>query len=176
MINEKLLYCYCKDDITKIENYNKAINDNTQTWECHHKKEDVFSRCELIKNREYFNCPASDLILLTKSEHKALHNALLFKGKPTWNKDKEWSEETKLKISNTLKLFFSDKNNHPMYKKHHSEETKLKISKSLKGRKRKPFSTKTKLKMSKAKKGKKLSIEHRQNISEAIKLYWENKK
>lgn len=28
---------WCCEDISKIENYDKAIADKTQTWVCHHK-------------------------------------------------------------------------------------------------------------------------------------------
>ena len=30
---------YCKDPIEWIENYQEAISDKIQKWECHHKKE-----------------------------------------------------------------------------------------------------------------------------------------
>ena len=30
---------FCRDDYTKIENYKEAVNDNTQTWELHHRNE-----------------------------------------------------------------------------------------------------------------------------------------
>lgn len=36
---------YCCEDISLIENYEKAVNDKTQTWCCHHKLE-----IELLKN------------------------------------------------------------------------------------------------------------------------------
>ena len=39
MINEQCAHTYCKDDITKIENYDKAINDTAQTWHIHHRLE-----------------------------------------------------------------------------------------------------------------------------------------
>ena len=39
MINERMANKFCKDDISKIENYDKAKSDTTQTWECHHKLE-----------------------------------------------------------------------------------------------------------------------------------------
>ena len=38
MINEKRAKSYCKDDISLIENYDKAIADNTQVWHCHHRR------------------------------------------------------------------------------------------------------------------------------------------
>lgn len=39
MINEKLAKIYCKEDISKIKNYDKAIADTTQVWDLHHMTE-----------------------------------------------------------------------------------------------------------------------------------------
>lgn len=44
------------------------------------------------------------------------------------NLGKKYSIETKLKQSEIHKLRFKDKNNHPMYNKHHTDEAKKKIS------------------------------------------------
>lgn len=68
----------CKDDISLIENYEKAINDKTQTWVCHHRREiqdgfKIWSKDEMIKCDIYFNRPADELIFLTPFEHKSLH-------------------------------------------------------------------------------------------------------
>ena len=30
---------FCIEDISLIENYEAAINDNTQVWDCHHRNE-----------------------------------------------------------------------------------------------------------------------------------------
>ena len=94
---------FCKDDISLIENFEKAIYDSTQTWHCHHRRENISSRKELIKIGEYYNRPANELIFLTKSEHRAIHASLMFKGKTTWNKGGKLSEETKQKMSEALK-------------------------------------------------------------------------
>ena len=69
---------YCSDDISKIENYDKAINDTTQTWHCHHRLEihdngTTLSQEELKSNGMYYNRPASELIFLTRREHMRLH-------------------------------------------------------------------------------------------------------
>jgi len=55
-----------------------------------------------------------------------------FVGKDNPNYGNKWSETQKKKMSITVKELFKDKNNHPMYGKHHSGETKRKISKSRK--------------------------------------------
>lgn len=39
MINEKHVRKFCRDDISKIENYEEAVNDKTHTWELHHRLE-----------------------------------------------------------------------------------------------------------------------------------------
>ena len=75
MINERNAYAYCKEDISKIENYDKAIADTTQTWVCHHRTE-IWWNCtaqDLIDNQCYYNRKACELIFLTNSEHARLH-------------------------------------------------------------------------------------------------------
>lgn len=68
---------YCKDDVSLIENYEKAINDKERTWECHHKlelHEDYINNVEdLINMNLYYNRPACELIFLTKEEHCRIH-------------------------------------------------------------------------------------------------------
>ena len=39
MINVKQAKKYCKEDISLIENYEQAVNDNNQMWVCHHREE-----------------------------------------------------------------------------------------------------------------------------------------
>ena len=76
MINERNVKMYCKDDISLIENYDKAIADNTKIWHCHHRRETIYSKKDLIEIGEYYNIPAYELILLTNSDHAKLHNKL----------------------------------------------------------------------------------------------------
>jgi len=131
MINEYCANKFCCEDISLIENYEKAISDKTQTWDLHHRKEEEgYSRKELKYLGLYYKRPASELIFLTKSEHNRIHH----KGKTTWIKGKHHSEETKRKISGSHKG------------KHHSEETKRKLSESHKG---KHHSEETRRKLSK---------------------------
>lgn len=119
MINELNAMRFCKDDIKRIENYDKAITDTTQTWVCHHRLETnflngdllpfgiYFSVEELIKLRLYYNRPASELIFLTKSEHRKTHCKVINNYKPQYGnkftKGKRLSEEHKHKISNAVK-------------------------------------------------------------------------
>lgn len=162
MICEKTLKKLCKDDVTKIENYEQAMAD-TETWDCHHRLElhpdnsVRFTSKSLKKLDLYYNRHASELIFLTHSEHMSMHN-----------KGKTLSAETRQKVSETHK---GEKSN--WYGKHHSESSRKKISEATMGENH-PFygrhhSAETKQKMSEAKKGKSLSAEHRQKISEAAK-------
>ena len=154
MINEQLAHKYCKDDITKIENYNKAIDDTTQTWDVHHRLEFTLdgefahSPSDLKRMNMYYDRPYFELIFLTKSEHIRLHRT----GQPS-------SADTRKKISEARK-------GHTV-----SEETKRKISEAHKGKKGHTFSDETKQRISEALKGRTISDEHRKKISEARKAY-----
>ena len=88
MINKQSAKAYCREDISLIENYENAINDKTQTWVCHHRRETVFSRKDLIEIGEYYKRPACELIFLTSLEHNRLHKL-----------GKHHSEEVKKKMS-----------------------------------------------------------------------------
>lgn len=75
MISNRRVKEYCKEDPSKIENYDKAIADTTQTWHLHHRTE-IWWNCsaqDLIDNECYYNRKACELIFLTPSEHQLLH-------------------------------------------------------------------------------------------------------
>lgn len=119
MINEKQARKFCKEDISKIKNYDKALADTTQVWHCHHMTETWWncSRKELIENECYYNRKACELVFLTKAEHTRMHM-----------QGKRFSEEHRKKLSE-VKKGHSD-----FWKgKHHSEETLRKMSKAHKG-------------------------------------------
>ena len=152
MINEYLAKKFCKEDLSKIENYDKAISDDTQTWHCHHRTE-IWWNCskkDLIENECYYNRKACELIFLTPAEHKSLHS-----------KGKIVSKETKQKMSKALKGHLCN------------EETKRKISAANKG---KIVSEETRIKIGEASKGRYLSEETKKKISEARKKYLAKKK
>lgn len=157
MINEKYAKKYCIDDLSMIENYELAIADTTQTWQCHHRLEltldgeFALSREQLKMHDMYFNRPYYELIFLTKAEHRRLHH----KGKTVseesrrkmsdakkGKKRKPFTEDTRRKMSDAKKG-----DNNPFYGKFHSEETKQKMSESHKGR---TFSEESRRKMSEA--------------------------
>ena len=127
---------YCKN-YQDIENYEKAKANNFIGWECHHRLETYNSdgerrlvditREKLIALGMYYNRPASELIFLTISEHRSLHQ-----------KGKHFSEEHKNKIAESKKG------------KPFSEEHKKKLREANKGRK---HSEETKKKMGALKKG-----------------------
>lgn len=128
---------FCKD-YAKIENYDKAIADTTQVWQCHHRLEthnldgerrlvDI-SSSELIALNMYFDRPPEELIFLTHAEHRSLH----CKGKPC-------SEERKRRIgaANKGKVRTVAMRSHwsiVRKGKKLSEETKRKISEALKSK------------------------------------------
>ena len=70
---------YCKDDISKIENYDLAKADNFEGWVCHHRLEltpdgeFALSREQLKMHDMYYNRPYYELIFLRRSEHSKLH-------------------------------------------------------------------------------------------------------
>ena len=147
MINEKQARKFCKEDISKIKNYDAAIADKTQTWHCHHMTETWWncSAKDLIENECYYNRKACELIFLTQSEHRRLH----MKG------DKN-------------PMYGRTGDNNPSHGLHRTEETKLKISNArkrlaLKGR---PSN----------RKGVTLSDETRRKMTEAAKRRWANKR
>ena len=128
MISENQVKKYCREDISLIENYDKAIYDKTQTWDCHHRKESQYSADELVDIGEYYDVLASDLIFITHSDHSKLHNKLqdYHNGNSNPMFGKHHSEETRKKLREARKGKHLGKDN-PFYGKHHSEEYKKRI-------------------------------------------------
>lgn len=168
MINTNIATKYCKEDISLIENYDKAMNDPTQIYECHHKLGLKMSRQELIKSGLYYGVCASDLIFLTNLEHTQLHAKNRYEG---WNKKISEAGKTKTGSNNN---FFGHKHTDAVKKRlselHkgtiQSEETCRKKSESMKG---KPGPNK-------GKKFGKRSAETKKKMSEAMKKAWEKRK
>ena len=143
MISEIQLKRYCCEDVSKIENYEQAVNDHTQTWVCHHRLEiqGPFTNSKelLIKCGIYYGVPASQLIFLTHAEHTSLHS--LSRAKSGWymteerrrkmsevNRGRIASEETRRKQS------LAKMGHTPWNKgKHWSEESRRKMSDAHKG-------------------------------------------
>lgn len=161
----------CKD-YTEIENYEKAIADNTQIYDCHHKLETHFSdgtprpknaqltSKELIVLDMYYNRPPEELIFLTHSEHSILHH----KGKIC----SSLSEEHKRKIS------ISNKGKHYYWKgKHLSEGHKEKLSKALKNKNR-PENVKQKISEARKRQSPPTKGRHQYNNGTIMRFFNEN--
>ena len=133
MINEKYAKKYCRDEISKIENYEKAIADKTQTWVLHHRLEltldgeFALSRDQLKMHDMYYNRPYYELIFLTRADHRRLHGINM-------------SDETRRKISEAKKgkklAPFSEERRRKMSESHKgkvlSDETRRKLSEAAK--------------------------------------------
>lgn len=119
------LKMYCSDDISMIENYDKAIADKENIWHCHHRLE-IGSNGERVSHKDlkrsglYFNRPASELIFMLGSDHNKLHNknpseetrrkrSESCKGRQSPNKGKHLSAETKKKMSLSIKSYWAKK-------------------------------------------------------------------
>ena len=60
--------CFCRHP-EFIENYDKAIADTTQIWDCHHRLECCFTRKFLKEMNLYYDVEPEALIFLTRAEH-----------------------------------------------------------------------------------------------------------
>ena len=168
MICERTVKQICKDDISLIENYEQAVNDPTQTWECHHRLELTLdgefahSREELKRLGMYYHRPYFELIFLTLEEHSRIHmkgdNNPNY-GKTGTMKGKHLSAEHRAKISESMKGANNPNYGKPTWNKgkHLSAETRVKLSEAQKGKKKKcrPF-----------------TAEHRARIAESRRKYW----
>ena len=118
MIDEKEARKYCKDDISKIENYELAIADTTRTWHCHHILGEILTRQQLLEHDFYYDVPPCMLKFVTKAEHNRLHK-----------KGKHPSEESRKKMSEAKKGKSSPRKGVTL-----SDETKRKLSEARKGK------------------------------------------
>lgn len=76
---------FCYEDVSLIENYDKAIKDDKNIWQRHHRlethypdgtlRENSLSADELKDSNLYYNRPAKEFIFLTRYEHLRLHNS-----------------------------------------------------------------------------------------------------
>lgn len=128
MICLKKVKKFCKD-YTRIENYEEAVNDNTQMWDCHHILGEILSREQLKDHDFYYDVPSCMLKFVTRAEHTHLHK-----------KGKHRSDETRKKISKARKgLTFSEEHRRKLSEakkgKHRSEETRIKISEAMRRKK-----------------------------------------
>lgn len=150
MIKARNARQYCCEDISLIENYERAVTDTENIWDCHHRGEilpcGVYSVSDLKKFDLYWNRPAWELIFLPHEEHIRLHN-----------KTRKFSEETRRKISK------AKKGNKCCLGRKLSDETKKKISEANKGERNSRF-------------GKKHSSESKKKMAEARRRYWSERR
>ena len=135
---------YCKD-FERIENYEEAVNDTTQTWICHHRMEThntdgtlrdtPLSRAELIAMNMYFDQPASAFVFLRKSDHSKMHQGLALLQQVSFYKPSkpfevsvkkpETVEESRIRVRERMKIYWASEEN----RKARSEAQKGKHSK-----------------------------------------------
>ena len=127
MIHEKQAKKYCREDISLIKNYSEAVADTKHYWLCHHVNGEPFTgfnKEQLKKMNMYYKRPASELKFVTRHMHSVIHGDTQPK-----------SEQTKQKISNSCKQYYSaEKRTHASVPL--SEEHKEKIRKAAYGNKR----------------------------------------
>ena len=87
-------------EFNKVENYEKALANEFYGWVLHHRRGidetgHNIPREEMVVQGLYFNRPPEELIFVTRSEHRRLHNSN-FKGKPL-------SDERRKRLSEVLK-------------------------------------------------------------------------
>lgn len=61
------------DDIVKIENFEKAYNDNFRGWHLHHRYGVKYDVRWLKSHNCYFNRPYYEFMFLTSKEHLKIH-------------------------------------------------------------------------------------------------------
>ena len=179
MINENQAHRYCRDELSKIENYDLAIADTTQVWDLHHRLEltldcdFALSRDQLKMHDMYYNRPYYELIFLTHAEHRRLHGINMSdetrRKLSEANKGKTLSEEHRRKISESSKGHaVTDETRRKLREankgKTPSEETRRKLHEALKGRTRTEETRR------------KISEETRKKLREAAKRRWAKKK
>lgn len=129
MISTKRIDKYCCEDLSKVQNYEAAIADTTQTWDCHHKLEMFMTKKELMVIGRYYNVPARELVFLTRKEHSQWpHKGFCERTKK--HIGTHHTDETKQRMCNAK---LGQKN--PVYGMHWklSQETKDKMSLAKRG-------------------------------------------
>ena len=107
---------YCKDDLSRIENYELAKKDNFVGWQIHPRLEFTLNgerartSDELIRMNMYYGRPYFELIFLRTQDHRRIHNADPVR-KSNISKHgvgmsgKRHSAEAKLKMSESRKRY-----------------------------------------------------------------------
>ena len=138
MISTQTPQKYCREDISLIENYDKAIADKTQLWDCHHRRESIYTKAQLIEMGEYYNRPAMELIFLPPKDHMRVPHIGKTEGwkragKTNSGRKHYVSEEGRRRMSENGKIQ-GRKNG----RRHPTEQQKRHLSELLTGRKLTP--------------------------------------
>lgn len=83
---------YCREPIENIKGYREAVESEDGWYVCHHINELTFTEDELKKMNMYYHRPASELIIMSRSEHNKWHhrwNGHPMKGR-TGDKNPRW--------------------------------------------------------------------------------------
>lgn len=125
MISKRHAKEYCKEDIANIENYDAAVMDKDTFWECHHRRESIYTQKGLKEIGEYYSRPAAELIFLPTTTHR----------KQIVGRKK--TEEHRNNISKSrLGMKFSEEHKKHLSESHMghkwSDEAKAKVSKTRK--------------------------------------------
>lgn len=134
MINLRNVKDFCKDDYTKIENYDKAIADREHCWVCHHRLEltldGEFANYpeDLKRFGMYYNRPYFELIFIPQGEHTTMHN----KGRSPAARANQKKKMTGKKMPPEVGKKISETKLSQHRK--HTPEARAKMSKSQKGR------------------------------------------
>jgi hypothetical protein len=65
---------YCREPIENIKGYREAVESTDGGYHCHHINELTFSRKELKKLNMLYHRPASELVILSNSDHQKWHD------------------------------------------------------------------------------------------------------
>lgn len=139
MVCEKNVRSFCCEDISTIENYDKAMADTEQVWDCHHKAEILpcgrYSIKELRAHGLYYHRPACELIFLTHRTHMQWHRCGISHSQETKQRISEAKRGKRMSDVAIRKMSESLKGRATWMKgKHHTEETRRKMSESHKGK------------------------------------------
>ena len=152
MISIEKVSKFCKD-YTQIENYEDAVNDQSQVWVCHHILGEILTSEQLKDHDFYYDVPPCMLKFVTRAEHARLHMS-----------GKKFSEETRRKLSEAKKgRTFSEEHCRKLGEAHKGRTP------WNKGKKCKPITEEHARKMHEAWKGKHHTDESRKKMSEALK-------
>lgn len=145
---------FCSEDISLIENYNEAVS-SPEHYICHHRLGITLNKSaeQLNELGLYYNRPASELIFLTISEHRTVHNYIKDNnGEKNGMFGKHHTDEAKEKQrQKRIEYFQNSANREHMSEiaknREYTQERRNNISKALKGVKKTHYTNPKKIKI-----------------------------